>query len=67
VQIATLVRQQIEDGTLQPGGRISITTLTRQHRVSRQTAAKGLRALAAEKRLALWPSYGYTVVDPGSQ
>jgi len=66
VHIAATVRRQIDDGTLRPGTPVSITTLASQHHVDRETAAKGLRILVGEERLALWPGYGYLVTStPG--
>jgi DNA-binding GntR family transcriptional regulator len=40
----------------------SITTLTQEHGVARQTAAKALKVLADEVVIRQWPGLGYFVV-----
>ena len=63
IRLANLLREQIADGTLQPGQPTpSVTTLTQQHGVARQTAAKALRLLEAEGLVTRIPGLGYYVV-----
>lgn len=62
VRLANLLRQQIADGTLQRGQPTpSITTLTQDHGVARQTAAKALHTLEAEDLVYRVPGLGYYV------
>ena len=62
MRIAALLRQQIADGTLRPGQPTpSITTLSQEHGVARQTAAKALRVLEDEGRVYRVPGLGYYV------
>ena len=62
MRLANLMRQQISDGTLQPGQPTpSITTLTQEHGIARQTAAKALRLLEAEGLVYRVPGLGYYV------
>ena len=62
LRIAALLRQQIADGTLRPGQPTpSITTLSQEHGVARQTAAKALRVLEDEGRVYRVPGLGYYV------
>ncbi len=64
VRIADEVRQQIADGTLQPGMPApSITTLSQQHGTARQTAAKALRLLEAEGLVTRIQGLGYYVAE----
>lgn len=64
MRIADEVRQQIADGTLQPGMPApSITTLSQQHGTARQTAAKALRLLEAEGLVTRIQGLGYYVVE----
>jgi DNA-binding GntR family transcriptional regulator len=45
-RLATLIRQQISDGTLQPGQSApSITSLSQEHGHARETCSKALRML----------------------
>lgn len=63
MRILTLVREQISDGTLEPGGRTPpIGTFCRQFGCARQTAGKAMRALAAEGLVVRYPGLGYYVV-----
>ena len=58
-----MLRGQITDGTLQSGQPTpSITTLTQEHGVARQTAAKALGVLEAEGLVHRVPGLGYYVV-----
>jgi len=61
-RLAALIRQQIGDGTLQPGRPApSITSLSKEHRHARQTCSKALRVLEGEGLLARIPGLGYYV------
>jgi DNA-binding GntR family transcriptional regulator len=63
VRIADSIRATIESGELRPGEPVpSITTLTQEHGVARQTAAKALKVLADEVVIRQWPGLGYFVV-----
>ena len=62
VRLANLLRQQISDRALRPGQPTpSITTLTQEHGIARQTAAKALRLLEAEGLVYRVPGLGYYV------
>jgi DNA-binding GntR family transcriptional regulator len=62
MRIASLVRAEITDGSLQPGQPTpSITTLAQEHGVARQTAAKALRLLESEGLVYRVPGLGYFV------
>ena len=62
VRIAASVRALIESGELASGQPVpSITTLTQEHGVSRETAGKALRLLETEGRLVRFPGLGYFV------
>jgi DNA-binding GntR family transcriptional regulator len=64
VRIADQVRQQITTGRLEPGQPVpSITTLTQDHGVARQTAAKALRLLESEGLVHRIPGLGYYVSE----
>ena len=64
VRIADQVRQQITAGRLEPGQPVpSITTLTQDHGVARQTAAKALRLLESEGLVHRIPGLGYYVSE----
>jgi GntR family transcriptional regulator len=68
VRLANLLRQQISDGTLRPGQPTpSITTLTQEHGIARQTAAKALRLLEAEGLVYRVPGLGYYVTGAGGR
>jgi GntR family histidine utilization transcriptional repressor len=59
-RLATLIRQQISDGTLQPGQSApSITSLSQEHGHARETCSKALRMLESEGLLARIPGLGY--------
>jgi DNA-binding GntR family transcriptional regulator len=59
-RLAALIRQQIGDGTLQPGCPApSITSLSQEHGHARQTCSKALRILEGEGLLARIPGLGY--------
>ena len=65
---ADLLRQQISDGELRPGQPTpSITMLTQEHGIARQTAAKALRVLEAEGLVYLVPGLGYYVTGPAGR
>ena len=58
----TIVRQQIIDGTLEPGQRApSITHLSQEHGHARLTCSKALRILEDEGLLTRIPGLGYYV------
>ena len=62
MRIAALIRQQIRDGKLRSGKPTpSIRTLTEEHGVARQTAAKALRLLESEGIVYRVPGLGYYV------
>jgi DNA-binding GntR family transcriptional regulator len=64
VRIADQVRQQIAAGKLGPGQPVpSITTLTQDHGVARQTAAKALQLLESEGLVYRVPGLGYYVSE----
>jgi GntR family transcriptional regulator len=68
VRLANLLRQQIADGTLQPGQPTpSVTTLTQEHGIARQTAAKALRLLETEGLVTRIPGLGYYVLAPNER
>jgi DNA-binding GntR family transcriptional regulator len=61
-RLAALIRQQIGDGTLQPGRPApSITSLSQEHGHARQTCSKALQILEGEGLLARIPGLGYYV------
>jgi DNA-binding GntR family transcriptional regulator len=62
VRILTLVREQIGDGTLEPGARTPpINAFCRQFGCARHTAGKAMRALAKEGLVVRYPGLGYYV------
>jgi DNA-binding GntR family transcriptional regulator len=62
VRILTLVREQIADGTLEPGGRTPpIGEFCEQFGCARTTAGKAMRALAKEGLVVRYPGLGYYV------
>jgi DNA-binding GntR family transcriptional regulator len=64
VRIADLLRQQITAGQLTAGQPVpSITTLTQDHGVARQTAAKALQVLESEGLVYRVPGLGYYVTE----
>jgi DNA-binding GntR family transcriptional regulator len=63
VRIAADLRRKIEAGELQPGQPApSITTLTQQWGVARETAAHALTTLEAEGLVKRYPGRGYYVM-----
>jgi len=64
VRIADLLRQQITAGVLTAGQPVpSIATLTQDHGVARQTAAKALQVLESEGLVYRVPGLGYYVTE----
>jgi GntR family transcriptional regulator len=64
VRIADLLRRQIAAGLLKAGQPVpSITTLTQDHGVARQTAAKALQMLESEGLVHRVPGLGYYVSE----
>jgi DNA-binding GntR family transcriptional regulator len=62
VRIADGLRERITSGELAPGMPMpSITTLSQEHGVARQTAAKALRTLETEGLVRRVPGLGYYV------
>jgi DNA-binding GntR family transcriptional regulator len=62
VRLAAIVRQQIADGTLQPGGQTpSLTRLSEEHGHARLTCSKALRMLEGEGLVTRIPGLGYHV------
>ena len=62
VRMATILRQQIADGTLQPGGRTpSLTHLSHEYGHARLTCSKALRMLEDEGLVTRIPGLGYHV------
>jgi DNA-binding GntR family transcriptional regulator len=64
IRIADGIRREIEAGKRQAGDLVSITYLTQEHDVARQTAAKALGILAREALVKRFPGIGYIVVRP---
>lgn len=66
VRLAALLREQIKSGELPPGEPApSITTLTQEHGLARQTVAKAFGLLAAEGLVVRVPGLGYYVAEAG--
>jgi DNA-binding GntR family transcriptional regulator len=62
MRILTLVREQIRDGTLEPGKPTPpINAFCGQFGCARQTAGKAMRALAKEGLVVRYPGLGYYV------
>jgi len=62
VRLAAILRQQIADGTLRPGGRTpSLSRLCQEHGHARPTCGKALRMLEGEGLLTRVPGLGYYV------
>lgn len=62
VRLAAIVRQQITNGTLNPGQPApSITRLSQEHGHARLTCGKALRMLEGEGLLTRIPGLGYYV------
>ena len=68
-QVACLLRQRLDDGTLKPGGLVVIGDVLREYGLkTRQTASRALRLLEGEGRLKRFPGYGYMVqASPGQE
>src|SRR5262249_12059409 len=65
MRIAAEIRQGLAEGRWRPGQPVpSITTLSQEYGVARQTAAKALRLLEDEGLLARRPGLGYYVRWP---
>ena len=63
IRLAAIVRQQVNDGILQPGQPApSITRLSQEYGHARPTCGKALRLLEGEQVLARIPGLGYYVV-----
>jgi DNA-binding GntR family transcriptional regulator len=61
-RLAAIIRQQISDGTLQPGRPApSVTSLSREHGHARQTCSRALRMLEDDAMLRRIPGLGYYV------
>ena len=66
MQLAALLRGQIERGELQPGDRLpSQATLVQQYGVARMTAGKALQVLVDEGLAVVVPGMG-TYVKPAT-
>ena len=64
VRLAAILRGQIESGTLSPGDPApSITTLTQEHGLARQTVAKAFGLLVSEGLVVRVPGLGYYVAE----
>jgi GntR family transcriptional regulator len=64
VRIADALRQQITGGRIKAGQPIpSITSLTQEHGVARQTAAKAVQLLESEGLVYRVPGLGYYVSE----
>jgi DNA-binding GntR family transcriptional regulator len=62
VRLATIIRQQIADGTLTRGARLpSIAVLRREYGHSRQTVGKAMHVLEDEGLIYRVPGLGYYV------
>ena len=62
VRILSLVREQITEGTLEPGAPTPpIGAFCEQFGCTRQTAGKAMRALAREGLVVRYPGLGYYV------
>ncbi|HEY6791314.1 MAG TPA: GntR family transcriptional regulator [Trebonia sp.] len=55
------IREEIRAGKRQSGDLVSITYLTQEHDVARQTAAKALSLLRHEGLVERFPGVGYVV------
>ena len=65
VRLAAILREQIESGALTPGDPApSITTLTQEHGLARQTVAKAFGLLVSEGLVVRIPGLGYYVAEP---
>jgi DNA-binding GntR family transcriptional regulator len=64
VRIAGDLREKLSAGVLASGDMVSITRVTLEWGVSRETAAKSLRALERDGLLTRYPGLGYYVRYP---
>ena len=66
IRLAAELRRDIASGKLQPGKPTpSITTLSQEHGLARQTVAKALGLLADEGLVIRVPGLGYYVTERG--
>ncbi len=65
MRIADSIRSRIKEGKLGKRDLVSITYLTQEHDVARQTAAKAVGLLAREGLLDRFPGIGYIVTRDG--
>jgi DNA-binding GntR family transcriptional regulator len=63
IQLADGIRSQIRAGRRQARDLVSITYLTQEHDVARQTAAKALTLLESEGLVKRYPGIGYIVTQ----
>lgn len=67
IRLAAILRGQIENGTLPPGGPVpSITDLCAEYGWARQTCGHALRLLEQEGLLLRYPGLGYYVARKGT-
>jgi DNA-binding GntR family transcriptional regulator len=66
VRISNDLRHKIGAGIIEAHANVSVTTLSRQWQVHRQTASKALRALEEDGLIRRYPGVGYYVL-PHSQ
>jgi GntR family transcriptional regulator len=68
VQLAALLRGQIERGEIEPDRPLpSYTTLIQQHEVARGTAAKAVQLLVGEGLVKIVPGRGAYVTKPSER
>jgi DNA-binding GntR family transcriptional regulator len=67
VRITADLRQKISGGDIQAHANVSVTTLSQQWRVHRQTASKALRALEEDGLIRRYPGVGYYVLPRAQQ
>jgi DNA-binding GntR family transcriptional regulator len=65
VDIAGDLRGKLAAGQIAPGDPVSITDLTRQWDVCRETAAKALRTLEEDGLFTRYPGHGYCAARRG--
>lgn len=61
VQIANDMLRQIISGVLEPGDIVTVTELTEDHKVSRQTARRAIREIEAKGLMAGYGTAGFAV------
>jgi DNA-binding transcriptional regulator YhcF (GntR family) len=61
VQIANDMLRQIIDGVLEPGDVVTITELTEDHKVARQTARRAIREIEASGLIAGYGTAGFVI------